>query len=145
MAIGGDEVFIEVVGGLVVIVDTSESQFSDQAVLEGAVDSFCSSPGLWGVGEDQSDAQLIHSSLKLGGFCIVLVSMQSSLSGGGKVGGSIQVEGLGEAVGGEHLQAYSQAPGEVLLVLEESPEGFSRGIVGAQDKGRGSGAEPLVG
>jgi hypothetical protein len=99
------------------------------------VDSLCSSPGLGGVGKDQSDTQLIHGSFKLGGFCIVLESMHSSLSRGGKVGGSIQVEGLGEAMGVEHLQAYSEAPGEVLLVLEESPQGFSCCIVGAQDKG----------
>jgi hypothetical protein len=71
--------------------------------------------------------------------------MQSSLSSGGEVGGSIQVEGLGETMGAEHLQAYSEAPGKVFVVLEASIEGFSRGIVGAQDKGRGFGAEPLVG
>ena len=47
---------IEVLGGLVVIVDALEPQFRDQAVLEGAMDPFCSASGLWGVGKDQLDA-----------------------------------------------------------------------------------------
>jgi hypothetical protein len=67
------------------------------------------------------------------------------MASGGEVGGSIQVEGLGETMGTEHLQAYSEAPGEVLLVLEESPQGFSCGIVGAQDQCTGLGVEPLMG
>lgn len=47
---------IEVLGGLEVIVDAPQPQFRDQAVLEGAMDSFCSASGLWGVGKDQPDA-----------------------------------------------------------------------------------------
>ena len=137
--------FIEVLGGLVVVSDVPQPQFRDQAVLEGAMDSFCSPSGLGGVGKDQPNAQLIHGSLKLGGVCIVLESMQSPMASGGEVGGSIQVEGLGETMGAEHLQAYSEAPGEVLLVLEESVEGFSCGIVGAQDQCAGLGVEPLMG
>ncbi len=128
-----------------VIFDTSESQFGNQAVLEGAVDSFCSSPGLGGVGKDQSDAQFIHGPFELGGVVVVLESVDSAVAGGGEVGGSIEVEGVGEAVGGQYLQAHAQASGEVFVVLEESIEGFSRGIVGAQDQAGGSGVEPLMG
>lgn len=134
-AIGGDEVLIEVLGGLVVIVDAPEPQFRDQAVLKGTMDSFCSASGLWGVGKDQPNAQFIHGSLKLGGFCIVLQSMSPPMASGGEVGGSIQVKRLGKTMGAEHLKTYSEAPGEVLLILEESPQGFSCGIVSAQDKG----------
>jgi hypothetical protein len=65
---------------------------------------------------------------------MVLGSMYSSMASGGKMGGSIQVKRLGETMGAEHLQTYSEAAVEVLLILEESPQGFSRGIVSAQDK-----------
>ena len=99
------------------------------------MDSFCSASGLWGVGKDQTDAQLIHGPFELGGFCIVLQLMHSPMASGGEVRGSIQVEGLGETMGAEHLQAYLEAAVEVLLILEESPQGFSRGIVSTQDKG----------
>jgi len=61
------------------------------------------------------------------------------------MGGSIQVQGLWKAIGGEHLQAYVQAAVEVLLVLEDFPERFPCGIVGVQDQYGGLGAEPLMG
>ena len=130
MSIRGDEGLIEVVGGLVVL-DTSEPQFRDRPVLEGAVDPFCFSPGLGGIGKDQMDAQLIHGPFDLGGDMVMLEAMDLTVAGGGEEGGSTQEEGLGEVGGGEYLQAHAQAVGEVFLVLEESPEGVSRGIVGA--------------
>ena len=57
------------------------------------------------------------------------------MASGGEMGGSIQVKRLGKTMGAEHLQTYLEAAAEVLLILEESPQGFSRGIVSAQDKG----------
>ncbi len=136
---------IEVLGSLVVVLDIPEPQFRDQAVLEGAMDPFCSASGLWGVGKNQPNAQFIHGPFKLGGFCIALRSMGTPMASSGEMGGSIQVQGLWKTVGGEYLQAYVQAAVEVFLVLEESPEGFPCGIVGAQDQCAGLGAEPLMG
>ncbi len=46
-AVIGDELFIEVTGCLVGILDVFEAQLRHQAILEGAVDSLAPSPGLW--------------------------------------------------------------------------------------------------
>jgi len=98
------------------------------------------------MGEDQPNTQLIHGSFKLGGLVIAVESMKPTMARGDRMGGSIQVDRF-RKTGGEHLSAlaYTEAAIEVFLALEESIEGFSCGIVGAQNQRGGLGAEPLMG
>ncbi len=145
MAVMGDELLVEVTGSLLGIVDAPEAQLGYESVLESAVDSLASSPGLGGEGEDKADAEFPHGPFKMSGLLIPLSDMHAAVAGGGEVGGAIQVEGSWQATAGEDLQADLEATVEVLLVLEEAVEGFSRGIIGAQDQGGDLGAEPRVG
>ena len=117
------------------VVDAFESQFCNQAILKGAVDSFRPASRLGGMCEDQPNPQFSHGSFKLGWFLGILRDVEATVAGGGKLGGTIKVERCREAVSSEHFQADTEAPVQVFFLLEETIKRVPCGIVGAEDQG----------
>lgn len=111
LTVAGDEVVVEVEGGILEGDYASEAQLGHQAILEGA-------PGLRGIGKDEPDAQLLHGSLKLSGFIITLLHVHPSVAGGGKLGGPIQVKACGEPMVPKDFHADPKAAIQVFLFLE---------------------------
>jgi len=83
---------IEVAGGVDRGGDSPEFEFGDEAILEGAVDPFGSATGLGGIGEDQSDAQLLHGAFKLGWLFGTLGNVEAAVAGGRELGSSIEIK-----------------------------------------------------
>jgi hypothetical protein len=140
-----DEVLVEVFGGLVELGDALAAQLSDKSILEGAVESFSAPSCLGAAREGQSDGQLCHGPLKLGGRR--LFSFGQSMSGVEEMAGAVEVEGGGESVLGEELLADAEAAVSVFVGLEASDEGFSGGVVAGEDEAALGlfGSEPTVG
>ena len=125
--------------------DTIASEFGDEAVLEGTVESFAAAAGLRAVGDDELDGEGVHGGLK--GRWRERFSVGSrSMAGADEVAGAVEVEGGGEAVEAEDAVTDGETAVAVFRGLKASAEGFAGGVVAGQEHAdaRMIGSEPLV-
>ncbi len=69
-----------------------EPELRYQLILKGLIDPLSSSSGLGRACKDELYAGFSHGPFKLGGFCIILGYMDTSMTDGGKLGCPIKVK-----------------------------------------------------
>ena len=131
----GDEDAVEIFGSGFAVLDPFVDQFGDESVLEAAVEALASAAGLGAVGKDEPDRELRHGSFEVGVLDLgTLLDMGSAVAGGGELAGAVEVKSGGEAEFFKHLIADLEATVAIFVGLELTPEGFSGGVVAAEEQ-----------
>jgi len=131
----GDEDTVEIFGGGFAVLDPFADQLGDQSVLEAAIEALAAAAGLGAVSKDEPDRELRHGSFEVGVLDLgTLLDMGSAVAGGGELAGHVEVEGGGEAEFFKHLIADLEATVAIFVGLELTPEGFSGGVVAAEEQ-----------
>jgi len=122
-----------------------EPELRYQLTLKGLIDPLSSSPGLGRVCKDESYTEFSHGPFKLGGFCIILGYMDTSMSGGGKLGCPIKVKTGRETIRFKDCPGYQETSLQILLFLKQAIERFAGGIIGSKEQGGTFFSKPPVG
>ena len=126
-----------------------ESEFGDEAVLEGAEEPFDPAFGLWGRGGDPGDAEFAQGAadLGVGDIACELVGDGETAGVVGKHAVAIGVDGRGDAVALNETAEKQQVAVAVFMRPKDAIEDFAGGIIdgGLEDELRAAGFQPAMG
>jgi|GEM_PF-2995402 hypothetical protein len=104
-----------------------EPELRYQLILKGLIDPLSSSSGLGRACKDELYAGFSHGPFKLGGFCIILGYMDTSMTDGGKLGCPIKVKTGRETICFKDCPGYQETSLQIFLFLEQAIERFAGG------------------